>query len=146
MRIVVLTGSFFLANVAGLLYGKGFSVSRLAAGILILLSIGLNKVNTIRQAHILMAHTPVALIRGTTQGHTEWSPGLQACLPSYTDQFRWSIMINFVEDSVLLAVMLFGVLRMRNATHLWELLYLQGLFWIPAAVLTELPAVVCPCL
>ncbi len=54
-------------------------------------------------------------------------------------------MINFIEDSVLLAVMLFGVLRRRNATRLWELLYLQSLFWILAAVLTELPSVVCPC-
>ena len=54
-------------------------------------------------------------------------------------------MINFVEDSVLLAVMFFGVLRRRNATYLWELLCLQGLFWILAAVLTELPSVVCPC-
>jgi hypothetical protein len=54
-------------------------------------------------------------------------------------------MINFIEDSVLLAVMLFGVLRRRNVTHLWELLCLQGLFWILAAVITELPAVVGPC-
>lgn len=46
MRIVVLTGSFFLANLAGLLFGKGFSVSRLAASVLILLFIALNKVNS----------------------------------------------------------------------------------------------------
>ncbi|KAN0121253.1 hypothetical protein V8E52_003841 [Russula decolorans] len=99
MKIVVLTGSFFLANVAGLLFS-------------------LNK------------------------SQIEWSPGLQACLLTHTDQFRWSIMINFVEDSILLAVMLYGVLRRRNATHLWELLCLHGLFWILAAVLTELPSVV----
>ena len=55
-------------------------------------------------------------------------------------------MINFVEDSVLLAVVLFGVLGRRDSTHLWKLLCLQGLFWILAAVLTELPLVVCPCL
>jgi hypothetical protein len=46
IRIVVLTGSFFLANLAGLLYGKGFSVSRLATSLLILLFIALNKVNS----------------------------------------------------------------------------------------------------
>jgi hypothetical protein len=46
MRIVVLTGSFFLANLAGLLYGKGFSVSRLATSVLTLLFIALNKVNS----------------------------------------------------------------------------------------------------
>lgn len=44
MRIVVLTGSFFLANLVGLLYGKGFSISRLATGDLILVFIALNKV------------------------------------------------------------------------------------------------------
>lgn len=45
-RIVVLTGSFFLANMAGLLFSKGFSVSRLATGVLILLFIALDKVNS----------------------------------------------------------------------------------------------------
>jgi len=46
MRIVVLTGSLFLTNLAGLLYGKLFSVSRLATGVLIYLFIVLNKVNS----------------------------------------------------------------------------------------------------
>src|SRR5712671_6270558 len=32
MRVVVLTGSLFLVNVVGLLYGNGFSVSILATG------------------------------------------------------------------------------------------------------------------
>ena len=45
MKIVVLTGPLFLANLAGLLHGKGFSVSRLATGILTVLFIALNKVN-----------------------------------------------------------------------------------------------------
>src|SRR5712691_5642312 len=90
-----------------------------------------------------MAYAFVALI--PIQGHIEWSPVLRVCLPSRTHQFRWCITINFVEDIVLLAVMLFGVHRRRNATHLWKVLCLQGLFWILAAVLTELPSVVCPC-
>jgi hypothetical protein len=46
MRIVVLTGSLFLANLAGLLFGKAFSVSRLVTGVLILLFTALNKVNS----------------------------------------------------------------------------------------------------
>jgi len=45
-RVVVLTGTFVLANLAGLLYGKGISVSRLATGVLILLFIALDKVNS----------------------------------------------------------------------------------------------------
>jgi len=52
-------------------------------------------------------------------------------------------MINFLEDSVLLAIMIFGVLHKRNATHLWSMLYFQALFWILAATMTELPSVVC---
>jgi hypothetical protein len=48
MKIVVLTGSFFLANVAGLLFCNYFSVSRLATGVLTLLFIALNKVNSPR--------------------------------------------------------------------------------------------------
>jgi hypothetical protein len=51
--------------------------------------------------------------------------------------------INFIGDFVLLAVMIYGVLHKRNATHLWNMLYVQGLFWILAAILTELPSVVC---
>ena len=39
--------------------------------------------------------------------------------------------------------MFFGVLHKRNATHLWNMLYLQALFWILAATFTELPSVVC---
>ena len=46
MRIVVLTGSFFLSNLAGFLYGKGLSVFCLATGVMILLFIALNKVNS----------------------------------------------------------------------------------------------------
>ncbi|SRR6266478_8154299 len=45
MRIVVLTGSFFLANLVGLLYCKLYSVSRLSIEVLTLLFIALKKVN-----------------------------------------------------------------------------------------------------
>jgi hypothetical protein len=38
--------------------------------------------------------------------------------------------------------MFFGVLHKRNATHLWNMLYFQALFWILAAIFTELPSVV----
>jgi hypothetical protein len=39
--------------------------------------------------------------------------------------------------------MIYGVLHKRNATHLWKMLYFQGLFWVLAAIMTELPSVVC---
>lgn len=72
-----------------------------------------------------------------------WSPGLQACSISGTKEYLLSITINFIEDFVLLSVMFFGVLHKRNATHLWNMLYLQALFWILAATFTELPSVAC---
>jgi len=76
-----------------------------------------------------------------TQGHTEWSPALHGCVISGTYEFSGSILINFVQDFVLLSVMIYGVLHKRNATYLWKMLYFQGLIWILAAVMTELPSV-----
>jgi hypothetical protein len=56
-------------------------------------------------------------------------------------------MLNFIQDFALLGIMILGVLHKRNATHLWNMLYLQGLLWILTAIMTELPSVVCrPCL
>ena len=46
-------------------------------------------------------------------------------------------------DCVLLGIMISGVLHKRNETYLWKVLYIQGLFWISASVLIEVPAVVC---
>jgi hypothetical protein len=84
------------------------------------------------------------LIPCAAQGHTQWVPALHTCNISKTEEFKWSILVNFVEDFVLLVVMIFGVLHKRNSTHLWNILYFQALFWILAATLTELPSVVCP--
>jgi hypothetical protein len=38
--------------------------------------------------------------------------------------------------------MFVGVLQKKNATHLWRMLYLQGIFWILTATSTEVPSVV----
>ena len=38
--------------------------------------------------------------------------------------------------------MFVGVLNKKNATHLWRMLYFQGIFWILSAVSTEVPSVV----
>jgi len=76
-----------------------------------------------------------------TKGQTQWVPALSTCSISGTNEFKWSILVNFVEDSVLLVIMIFGVLHKRNATHLWSMLYFQALFWILAATMTELPSV-----
>jgi len=98
MRIVIVTGLFWMANLAGSCYAL-------------------------------------------TKGHTQWVPALRTCGITGTYEFKWSITINFIEDSVLLAIMIFGVLHKRNSTHLWNILYFQALFWILAATMTELPSV-----
>lgn len=38
--------------------------------------------------------------------------------------------------------MFLGVLQKKNATYLWRMLYLQGIFWILTAIATEVPSVV----
>jgi hypothetical protein len=53
-------------------------------------------------------------------------------------------MTRFIVDSVLLGFMIVGVLHERSPTKLWNMLWFQGLFWIIAAILTEVPGVVCP--
>ncbi|KAI9458663.1 hypothetical protein BJY52DRAFT_417595 [Lactarius psammicola] len=82
-----------------------------------------------------------AALYAITRGQAQWSPQFRTCNVFHTTEYKWSIMINFIEDFILLAIMIWGVLRKRNATHLWNLLYLQGLFWVLTATLTELPSV-----
>lgn len=81
-----------------------------------------------------------AALYAMTRGQTQWSPQFHTCGVSLTAEYKWSIMINFIEDFVLLGIMFLGVLHKRNATHLWNMLYFQGLFWILTATLTELPS------
>ncbi|KAH9031647.1 hypothetical protein EDB85DRAFT_2145983 [Lactarius pseudohatsudake] len=83
----------------------------------------------------------VAALYAITLGQAQWSPDFRTCNVLQTDSYKWSIMVNFIEDFILLVIMIWGVLRKRNATHLWNLLYLQGLFWVLTACLTELPSV-----
>ena len=52
-------------------------------------------------------------------------------------------MINFIQDFTLLCIMFSGVLNKRNSTRLWNMLYIQGLWWIVAWIVTELPSIVC---
>ncbi|KAH9003405.1 hypothetical protein EDB86DRAFT_2355375 [Lactarius hatsudake] len=94
-----------------------------------------------RVAFLQFLHVSPVLISCTIQGQALWSPDFRTCNVLQTDSYKWSIMVNFIEDFILLVIMIWGVLRKRNATHLWNLLYLQGLFWVLTACLTELPSV-----
>ncbi|KAI0052066.1 hypothetical protein FA95DRAFT_1553737 [Auriscalpium vulgare] len=77
-----------------------------------------------------------------TRGRTQWIPGAGACLIAGTVDFRWGMFVNVLEDTVLLVVMIIGVMKKRNTTDLWRLLYFQGLAWITSAALSEVPSVV----
>jgi hypothetical protein len=80
------------------------------------------------------------------QGHATWSPPAKTCVITGTDAFRWSILTNLLVDLSLLYIMFVGVLRKKNATHLWRILYFQSIFWILTAIVTEVPCVVRRCL
>jgi hypothetical protein len=71
-----------------------------------------------------------------------WSPVARTCAITGTSIFRWSILVNLIVDLSLLCIMFVGVLHKKNATYLWRMLYLQGIFWILTAIATEVPSVV----
>jgi len=81
------------------------------------------------------------------QGHVVWSPAAETCIITGTDAFRWGILTNLFVDLSLLCIMFIGVLRKKNATYLWKILYFQSIFWILTAIASEVPCVVRrPCL
>lgn len=76
------------------------------------------------------------------QAQAVWSPEAHTCLITGTNAFRWSLLVNLVVELSLLSIMFIGVLQKKNATHLWRMLYFQGIFWILTAAATEVPSVV----
>jgi hypothetical protein len=85
----------------------------------------------------------VILTLRVPQGQSRWSSLLRTCVVTNTEEYKWSILMRFIVDCTLLGIMISGVLQKRNPTQLWYLLYFQGLFWITAAIMTEVPGVVC---
>jgi hypothetical protein len=76
------------------------------------------------------------------QSHAVWDPQGNSCVVTGTNSFRWSLLVNIIVDLSLLCIMFSGVLQKKNATHLWRMLYFQGIFWILTASATEVPSVV----
>ena len=79
------------------------------------------------------------------QGQSVWFPPAETCVITGTNAFRWGILTNLFVDLSLLCIMFIGVLRKKNATYLWKILYFQGIFWIFTAIFTEVPCVVRHC-
>ena len=76
------------------------------------------------------------------QAHTVWNQQANACVVTGTAAFRWSILTNLIVDVTLLSIMFVGVMRKKNTTRLWRILYFQGIFWIMTAIATEVPCLV----
>lgn len=80
----------------------------------------------------------------STESNTVWNQQAKACAVTGTSSFRWSILTNLIVDLTLLSIMFVGVMRKKNATRLWRILYFQGIFWIMTAIATEVPCVILP--
>ncbi|KAH9970977.1 hypothetical protein BGW80DRAFT_519615 [Lactifluus volemus] len=79
-----------------------------------------------------------------TRGRSHWSSELRVCVMTAMVDYKWCLLMRFISDFVLLGTMVLGVFRKRDPTHLWDMLYLQALFWVSAAILSEVPDVIMP--
>ncbi|KAF8492565.1 hypothetical protein F5888DRAFT_1857794 [Russula emetica] len=95
-------------------------------------------------AVLIWSANMIAASWSTTRGQIVWSKSAKACVITGTGTFRWGILTNLLVDLSLLCIMFVGVLRKKNATYLWKILYFQGIFWILTAMFTEVPCVVLP--
>ncbi|KAH8980778.1 hypothetical protein EDB92DRAFT_2107125 [Lactarius akahatsu] len=87
------------------------------------------------------------LIHGVVVLHGTWSRDLPvgACIITNTLETRTNIIVSFVTDLVLLALMLTGLLRWENARRkggIWWLLFTQGLAWMIIVTVAEAPITV----
>ncbi|KAH9173125.1 hypothetical protein EDB89DRAFT_2242503 [Lactarius sanguifluus] len=79
----------------------------------------------------------IAIVRAT------WSEGI--CKVTNISETKSNILVNFINDLVLLALMLTGLLRLENARQrggIWWLLYTQGLAWMIIVVVAQAPVTV----
>ncbi|KAH9019621.1 hypothetical protein EDB84DRAFT_612611 [Lactarius hengduanensis] len=103
---------------------------------------GLNKIAISIASAAWLANTgslihSIAIVRAT------WSEGV--CKITNISETRSNIPVTFITDSVLLALMLTGLLRLENAHQrggVWWLLYTQGLAWMIIVVVAQAPITV----
>ncbi|KAH9015576.1 hypothetical protein EDB84DRAFT_1443389 [Lactarius hengduanensis] len=107
---------------------------------------GLNKI-AISIASAAWLADAGTLIHGVVVLHGTWSRDLPvgACIITNTVETRTNIIVSFVTDLVLLALMLTGLLRWDNARRkggIWWLLFTQGLAWMIIVTVAEAPITV----
>ncbi|KAI9436280.1 hypothetical protein H4582DRAFT_466502 [Lactarius indigo] len=88
-----------------------------------------------------------SLIHGVVVLRGNWSESLvgAVCNVTNTSETRTNILVSFVTDLVLLALMLTGLLRWENSRlkgGIWWLLYTQGLAYMIIVALAEVPITV----
>ncbi|KAH9031888.1 hypothetical protein EDB85DRAFT_1957770 [Lactarius pseudohatsudake] len=82
------------------------------------------------------------LLYGLTIRST-WSPSAHECLLENTFQSRDNITVTVATDFGQLIIMLVGLLRSRQTKYgMFRHLYVQGLIWLVAATIGELPAAI----
>ncbi|KAH9159685.1 hypothetical protein EDB89DRAFT_1083588 [Lactarius sanguifluus] len=103
---------------------------------------GLNKIAISIASAAWLANTG-SQIRSIAVVHATWSGSI--CDITNTHETKTNILVTFITDLVLLALMLTGLLRWKN-THqrgdVWWILYTQGLAWMIIVVVAEVPATV----
>ncbi|KAI9436306.1 hypothetical protein H4582DRAFT_467537 [Lactarius indigo] len=107
---------------------------------------GLNKIAISIAAAMWLADAGT-LIHGVVVLRGNWSESLAgaACKVTNTLETRTNILVSFVTDLVLLALMLTGLLRWENARQkggIWWLLYTQGLAWMIIVAVAQAPITV----
>ncbi|KAI9437897.1 hypothetical protein F5148DRAFT_1294072 [Russula earlei] len=85
-----------------------------------------------------------ACIRCAITMHSSWDIPTQICRVTHVDETKWNILFVFIIDMVLLTLMIIGLLRWdrQRKGDIGNVLFKQGLAWVFAFVLAEVPPVV----
>ncbi|KAI9431677.1 hypothetical protein F5148DRAFT_1271041 [Russula earlei] len=85
-----------------------------------------------------------ACIRCAATLRASWDETIQSCRVLDVVGTRYNVVFIFISDFVLLALMLTGLLRWDNRRKggIWHLLFTQGLAWVAAFMLAEIPPLV----
>jgi len=84
----------------------------------------------------------VFLLYGIVEVRSAWSPRAPGCVLN-TFRGRDNITVTVATDFAQLIIMLLGLLRSRQTNHgIFRYLYVQGLIWLAAATVGELPSAI----
>ncbi|KAI9461944.1 hypothetical protein BJY52DRAFT_1185290 [Lactarius psammicola] len=83
------------------------------------------------------------LLYGIIMVRSSWSPVARGCVLENTFKSRDNITVTVATDVAQLVIMLVGLLRSRQTKYgMFRHLYVQGLIWLVAATIGEVPSAV----